>query len=951
MQGSDRTRERHWEAKLAVTFALVLGMATVCQFFCVVPYVLYHEVGRTQELQKERLAGLVRFVEPQFLEQIRILEDEVQALDPVTVARASAENPVVIPLPEPCGQAVMLIKQDSTTARIVPGPGDGYERELNRILPELCAGFKSSNAYLVALPANSRTGLSPDVCACAIPWPHGSEKPVALVVFLFKLRRFSEVLRNWPMVPGEWAYMVDGNGHLLAHSLIDLAALRSGSLVLGKPGQLKIPDFTRQKQTENVIALYGEGNLLGAAVTLRGSNTAFALEMPRKAAAKGTSEMLWQLLLIDCGIFLAALATSVIFMRGVTVERNGYEERLSKSEARYRSVFENIRDLYFEVDQRGSFLEISPSAEEMTGRSLADLRTMRLHDLCLNREDGNRLLAAIAEKGHVEDTELLLQCRDGSAKFCSVNATQTNPSTAISTMTVCGTIRDISARKQIEEERRRSAETAGALLNASFDAALLISRDYTVIAANQAAAVILDCSPKDLVGRGMDGLFPTDILPSCREILQSVFRYGKAVILENQANSRCLAFRAQPVLDASGYVISAALFIRDITEQRTFERHLSHTAKMEALGQLAGGIAHDFNNLLTGIVGYADVLSRKLVETPHLLHYAERLLSASQRASELNRQLLSFARKDDARLRSMNVHTLIEEAISLARHGVGRRVLVKQQLEANQDVVTGDPVEIQNALLNIVINAHEAMTEGGTLFIQTDNLWIDEGNRPAGFEKVKPGQHLRIRIEDTGKGMPPEVLARIFEPFFTTKQNGSGLGLGLASTYVTVTAHGGAIWAETRLGQGTAFTILLPSTDEKTETSTGISSPPVDGDGRQVLVIDDEEIILEMIRDILGSFGYQVLACHSGAEAIALYRACWRDVDIVLLDLVMPGLDGKQTLESLRQINPGVRVLVATGMAHAHDVSDVDSANVVEVVLKPFSPADLCAAITRHLGG
>jgi PAS domain S-box-containing protein len=387
------------------------------------------------------------------------------------------------------------------------------------------------------------------------------------------------------------------------------------------------------------------------------------------------------------------------------------------------------------------------------------------------------------------------------------------------------------------------------------------------------------------------------------------------------------------------------LTVRDITERLRMEERLRQGEKLEAIGQLAGGVAHDFNNQLTGILGNAELLAKALDE-PRLRRFAENIAVAAGRASDLTRQLLAFARKGRYLVVAVDLHRLLEEVVALLSRTLDPRIVIRQERRARHAFVTGDPSQLENALLNLALNARDAMPEGGELTFATDEVTVETGDERVRHGELAAGTHLRLRVTDTGTGMEPAVLARLFEPFFTTKEPGQGTGMGLASIYGTVRHHHGIITVTSKPGSGSTFTVLLPLT---TPGPVGEPTPPATPLSRplRILLVEDESLVREVAEGMLREFGHEVMACADGEAAVASYRASWRELDLVILDMVMPRLNGRDVFRQMRSINPQARILLCSGYSLEREARDLLDAGAVGFLQKPYRMKELARALAE----
>jgi signal transduction histidine kinase/CheY-like chemotaxis protein len=377
------------------------------------------------------------------------------------------------------------------------------------------------------------------------------------------------------------------------------------------------------------------------------------------------------------------------------------------------------------------------------------------------------------------------------------------------------------------------------------------------------------------------------------------------------------------------------------------QRQLAQAEKMSLLGQLAGGIAHDFNNLLGGIIGAADLLQRKGDMSEEQQQYLGMIGESGQRAADLVRQLLAFARPGLKTRIAVDVHALIEEVIRILRRTVDPRVKIHKRLKAEPSTVEGDPTALQSALLNLGVNARDAMPEGGRLSFTTTVVHFDEETCLQQPHAIQPGPFVEVGIADTGTGIGKELLGRIFEPFFTTKEAGAGTGLGLAAVYGTVKSHDGTINVYSEPGEGTLFKLYFPALLDA-EAPPAPAPEVVRGSGR-ILLVDDEAVIRNLARDMLRGLGYEVLLAGDGPSALEIFAEQRDSIDLVILDLVMPGMNGKQVLRKLKKADPDARVLIASGFHLDMDMPDVRREGASGFLSKPFIVADLSQAVANAL--
>jgi len=384
---------------------------------------------------------------------------------------------------------------------------------------------------------------------------------------------------------------------------------------------------------------------------------------------------------------------------------------------------------------------------------------------------------------------------------------------------------------------------------------------------------------------------------------------------------------------------------RDISGRKRLEDKLQHAQKMEAIGTLAGGVAHDFNNLLMGVQGYASIMLLDLEADHPNYHRLRSIEQYVQRGAELTKQLLGFARGGKYDVKSVNLNELVGNVARM----FGR---TKKEITINENYakdilpVEVDAGQIEQILLNLFLNASDAMPGGGNITIESESIALDEfETRPF---KIKSGPYVKISVTDTGVGMDEATQKRIFEPFFTTKEMGRGTGLGLASAYGIVKNHNGLIDVVSKKGVGSTFIFCLPASNRVVQTEMPDKSRVLKGP-ETVMFVDDEEMIVEVGEEILKALGYSVLLCRSGEEAIDVYKKKKEEIDIIVLDMIMPGMGGGETYDRFRQINPGVKVLLSSGYSINGKAKDILDRGCNQFIQKPFNIKELSQKLREVL--
>jgi len=380
--------------------------------------------------------------------------------------------------------------------------------------------------------------------------------------------------------------------------------------------------------------------------------------------------------------------------------------------------------------------------------------------------------------------------------------------------------------------------------------------------------------------------------------------------------------------------------VQERTEQlQATNERLRQIEKMEAVGQLAGGIAHDFNNQLSIVLGYCELLNRYLSDNPKLRNYLEQIQSSGQRAADLTKQLLAFARKGVYKLEVIDIHKIITEVVTLLSHSINKNITIEHTLNAKRPLIWGGANQIQNTILNLALNARDAMPDGGRLTFATSDIEIDDEFIMEHTFDIYPGPYISLMISDTGIGMNSELMKHIFEPFFTTKEQGTGMGL--AAVFGIVNSHKGEIEVQSKIGSGSTFTLYFPVTS-KTRTSETMPGLLFNENRKlHIFIIDDEKQVARTIKELISAPGITVTLAYCGNEAVQIYSQRWKEIDIVILDMIMPDLNGRQTYLALKEINPAIKTIVTSGFTMNQEIDLTLSAGASAFLQKPYNRSEL----------
>jgi len=552
----------------------------------------------------------------------------------------------------------------------------------------------------------------------------------------------------------------------------------------------------------------------------------------------------------------------------------------------------------------------------------------------------------VRKDGEVRDLEAITATVEVGGKRCHLNS-----------------IIDVTERVRAEKALRDSELRYRSLVETSPDAIILIDLEGTAQMVNMQTVEMMRASaPNDLIGRKVfDFIAPEDWDRARADIertrAQKITRNVEYFINRLDGAFFPAEINASLVPDSAGKEADLILIIRDLTRRKQaensrleLEARLRQVQKMEALGLLAGGMAHDLNNLLTVILTNSESIQLELGDQHPCRELTGQITTAVKRSGDLIRKLLAFARKGQLQKVPVNLHQIIPEVVQILERTIDKRIGIKQNLHARSAMILGDPSQLQSAILNLALNARDAMPQGGELVFTTATVSLDEDycrNLP---EKLKPGDYVQISVTDTGVGMDEETQLHAFEPFFTTKEKGQGSGLGLAGVYGCVKAHQGAIELKSQPGRGTDFTILLPMTLEKErEERAGADLKRAQGE-RLILVVDDEEMILKSVARILGELGHRIVSFTNGLEAIEYYGDHAHQIDLVILDMVMPRPNGKEVFLEMKKINPQLKAFLFSGYSLNGDAREMLKQGLKGILPKPFTRDQLFRAIEEALG-
>jgi hypothetical protein len=515
------------------------------------------------------------------------------------------------------------------------------------------------------------------------------------------------------------------------------------------------------------------------------------------------------------------------------------------------------------------------------------------------------------------------------------------------------TLEEIAERKRIEKALRQSEERYRLL----FDSNPLPMWVYDLetlafLTVNNAAVDHYGYSKADFLAMTIKDIRPPEDLPELLNNLSTLesspgtglWRHRKkdGEVISVEVTSHPLAFEGKD---------ARLVLAQDVSERTVLEEQLRQSQKMEAIGRLAGGVAHDFNNLLTAIIGYSELTLARLEGQHPLRKNIEEIRKAGKRAASLTSQLLAFSRKQVMQLTVFDLNNVIAELGKMLRRLIGEDIELRTVLSPKLCQIKADAGQIEQIIMNLIVNARDAMPRGGKITIETNQVYLDETYAHQ-HAAVTPGNYAMLAVSDTGTGMDSATRGRIFEPFFTTKEAGKGTGLGLSMVYGIVKQSGGYVWVYSEIGQGTCFKIYLPISDEDVVSEQIHSAPRASTEGHEtILLVEDEDMVRELALEILESHGYRVLEAATGEDAISIYESHGEQIDLLISDVIMPKMNGRELSSRLTRLRPELKVLFISGYTDDtvfhHGVLDEGA----QFLQKPFSPDALVEKVTEVLNG
>lgn len=636
-------------------------------------------------------------------------------------------------------------------------------------------------------------------------------------------------------------------------------------------------------------------------------------------------------------------------------QRRRAEEALRESEERFRLITETIDEVFWIRDKDiEKIFYVSPGYERIWGRTREDLRQNARSFLdAIHPEDRPRVLAGFeVEKSEGSfDHEYRVVLPDGSVRWVRNRGFPVRDA-AGQVGSYVGVAHDITQGKQAEAALRESEEKYRQIVELATEGIWAIDASNRTTFVNRQMATMLGYSVDEMMGKSLLDFMDAEVRIETLEDLERGRRRGAEQFERRFQKKDGVALwvhlSTAPMFGDDGQYTGVFAMVTDTTERRRLEEQFQQAQKMEAVGRLAGGVAHDFNNLLMVINGHSDLLLKKLDARDPMHEPVTEIRSAGQRATEVTQQLLAFSRKQIIQPRVLDLNRVVGDIEKMLQRLIGEDIALVTVLNPDLGRVMADPGQIGQVLMNLAVNSRDAMPNGGHLTIETANVDLDDRYAKE-HSAVAPGPYVQLTVSDSGTGMDAETQAHLFEPFFTTKKAGEGTGLGLATVYGVVKQAGGFIWVYSEPGKGTAFKIYLPRVKEEVEVEEAPKPAGTPHGTETILLVEDQPELRKLARMILTSQGYKVLEAANGGEALFHSERHTGPIHLMLTDVIMPGMNGRELAQRLKPLRPEMKVLYMSGYTVSAIIHNGVLEAGIDYLQKPISPDDLVVKVREVL--
>lgn len=722
-----------------------------------------------------------------------------------------------------------------------------------------------------------------------------------------------------------------------------------------------------EKSADGILIVNSDGGILyanPAAETLLGQDQSSLIENPFGVPAFGEESISMDILrpdgemrdveMIATAVEWFGQTAQVVMLHDMT-ERKRHERELRKEKQQTEQYLNDAGVMFLALDGAGKVMRVNRRTCEVIGRQAGEMKGKDWFKMALPEESREQVKGIFDHliSGALESYEYVeapVITKTGRIRMISWHNTILEDQEG-KIFGVAGFGADITDRKEMERKLSESEKRYRALFERSNDAIYIADKAGSIITANPATARLFDVSSSELLNSNIKDFYwnPKDRIGLLNEV--GAIGYVNDYRLEmkdSSQNKRLCLVNCSKWEDDDGNLIGYLTMCKDITESVKLEDQLRQAQKMESIGTLAGGVAHDFNNLLTVVTGYSEMLiAEKTLDDPDLPDLSS-IKNAADKAAELVKQLLTFSRKVETNPKPISLNLKVQEAVKLLSRTIPKMIKIQLRMNENLSRIYADPSQIAQVIINLAVNAKDAMPEGGTLTFYTENVALSE-DYCKGHPGANPGNYVRLTVEDTGHGIPKDVVLRIFEPFYTTKGIGEGTGLGLAMVYGIVKHHGGYITCESEPGHGSSFKIYFPIIEDEDSESESISNYRPIGGNETILLVDDEDMIRNLGKRLLERAGYKVIPAKTGEEALEIYEGQGKSIDLVIIDLIMPGMGGRQALIELKRINPNAIIIISSGYAPEGLENKAMDTGASGFVGKPFNSAILLDTVRSLL--
>lgn len=642
-------------------------------------------------------------------------------------------------------------------------------------------------------------------------------------------------------------------------------------------------------------------------------------------------------------------------------ERKTAEEALKKNEKQLRTIIEHSNELFYIHDTEHVLTYVSSTSEAILGYTPEEMKrkwTELVTDNPINLE-GVEITENAIKTGKRQKPYLLeLEKKDGTFVLLEIDESPVKDTTG-KVVAISGALRDVTQKKQTEDRLIKSEQRFRDLFNGIND--LIYTQDFEgrFMSVNPALCKAFGYAEDELIGRRASDFMKTEFAPAFKNEyltqLKQQGRYeGTTIYFKKNGAKLYLEYKSALVQPEDGKAFISGTG-RDVTEKvlsarkvAKLQEQVAQSQKMDTIGTLAGGIAHDFNNILFPIVGYTEMLLEDVPEDSPLRYKIKEIYTGALRARDLVKQILTFSRQDRTEIKLMKIQPVIKEALTLIRSTIPTSIEIKQDVRKGCGIIKADPTQIHQVVMNLATNAYHAMEDtGGTLKVTLEE--IELGEQDVINPEMEPGNYACLTVADTGVGMDKDLTEKIFDPFFTTKENGKGTGMGLSVVHGIVKSAGGSIHVYSEPGKGTEFHVYLPIVKSSSGQQEIQTEKPIQRGTERILLVDDEEAIVTMEKQLLERFGYQVFSRTSSVEALEAFRANPGKFDIVITDMAMPNMPGDKLGSELVKIRPDIPILLCTGFSERMPEEKAAAMGIKNFLMKPITIKDLSRMIREVL--